>query len=343
VQQTGILEDLYQRVISRGLCAACGACVGQCPYLIKFKGKTVKLDSCARSEGRCYTYCPVASFDTEVVAQAVFGLPYEADGLGNLIEVRASRSTADDVVSIAQGGGTVTSLMIMALEEDLIDAAVLTLPDGPDGFPCGVVATTPEEIKACAGSKFIGGHSLQALREALDKGFQRIGVVAVPCQARSVRKMQVYDLKNENLRNRIPMLVGLFCNWTFSAREFTSLLSGLIGEREIKKYDIPPPPANILKVETTDGVESISLDELRPLIQAACHSCPDMTSEFADISVGMFEGRPGWNTLIVRTQAGMELIRMAREKQILQTEPFPERNLAHLTRASLNKRERVSA
>lgn len=343
MQPTSILEELYQRVIAQGLCAACGACMGQCPYLVKFKGKTVKLDSCARSEGRCYAYCPAASFDQELVARKVFAAPYDGNGLGNLIEVSATRATSDETASIAQGGGTVTSLMTMALEKGLIDAAVLTGAGGPDGFARGVVATTSEEVKACAGSKFIGAHSLEALRQALDRGFERIGLVGLPCQIRSVRKMQIYDIKSEGLRERVRYMVGLFCNWSFSAREFTSLLSRRNGKGEVKKYDIPPPPANVLTIETASGIESISLDELRPLIQGACQKCPDMTSEFADVSVGMFEGRPGWNTLLIRTKVGLELARLAQENGILRAEPYPEDNLAHLRRACLNKKERASA
>lgn len=343
MQQTSILEELYQRVIAQGLCAACGACVGQCPYLVKFKGKTVKLDSCTRTEGRCYTYCPAASFDQELVSQEVFAAPYDRGGLGNFMEVKASRASSGEIVSIAQGGGTVTSLVIMALEKGLIDAAVLTGPGGPDGFAHGVIATTSEEAKACTGSKFIGAHSLEALRQALGQGFERIGVVGLPCQTRSVRKMQIHDIKKERFRERIRLVIGLFCNWTFSAREFTSFLALRNGNKEVKKYDIPPPPANVLTIETDNGVESISLDELRPLIQDACQKCPDMTSEFADLSVGMFEGRPGWNTLLIRTEIGKALARMAQEVGILQVEPFPEENLAHLRQACLNKKERASA
>jgi len=343
VQKVSILEELYQQVIAQGLCAACGACVGQCPYLAKFRGKTVKLDSCARSEGRCYAYCPAASFDQELVAREVFSAPYDSNGLGNLIEVKASRSTSDQIASDAQGGGTVTSLMTMALDKGFIDAAVLTGPAGADGFAHGVVATTSEEIRACTGSKFVGAHSLEALRKALDRGFERIGVVGLPCQTRSVRKMQIYDIKNERLRDRISLVIGLFCNWTFSAREFISFLALRNGKKEVKKYDIPPPPANVLTIETASGVESISLDELRPLIQSACQKCPDMTSEFADVSVGMFEGKPGWNTLVVRTQVGMDLARIAQEEGVLEVQPFPDENLAHLRRACLNKKERASA
>ncbi|MFH0960981.1 MAG: Coenzyme F420 hydrogenase/dehydrogenase, beta subunit C-terminal domain [Pseudomonadota bacterium] len=340
--QTGALDRLYEGVISKGLCAACGACVGNCPYLVKYKGKTVKLDSCTRSDGRCYEYCPVASFDPEPISKAIFNESYDNDGIGNFTEVKASRSTSVEILKIAQGGGTVTSLMSLALKEGLIDSAVVTSGNVSGGYSGGEVATTVQGIKECAGSKFVGAHSLDALRVALQSDFTKIGIVGLPCQVRSIRKMQLYDLKEQNLKGRIGLVIGLFCNWSFSGREFRSFVTSRIGDKEIKKFDVPPPPANEFIIETEDGAESIPLDELRPLIQDACHQCPDMTSEFADLSVGMYEGRPGWNTLIIRSRAGQELVQTAIQSGVIQTEPFPSDNLAHLRQASRNKKERVS-
>lgn len=340
--QVSALDQLYEKVIAKGLCAACGACLGNCPYLVKYKGKTIKLDSCTRSDGRCYAYCPAAYFDPEPISRAIFNEAYDNNGIGNFAEVKASRSTSDEILAVAQGGGTVTSLMSMALNKGLIDAAIVTSGKGSKGFPGGVVATTMEDIQGCAGSKFVGAHSLDALKEALQSGFTKIGIVGLPCQVRSLRKMQLYDMKQQNLKERIRLVVGLFCNWSFSAAEFQSFVRTRIGDKEIKKFDVPPPPANKLIVETEDGLLGISLDELKPLTQDACRQCHDMTSEFADVSVGMYEGRPGWNTLIVRSREGKELVEMASRSGILETGPFPVENLDHLKRASRNKKERVS-
>ncbi len=340
--ETSVLERLYEKVIAPGLCAACGACVGNCPYLVKYKGKTVKLDSCTRSDGSCYIYCPAVDFDPEPISKALFSRSYDMTGLGNFEEVKASRSTSTEILAKAQGGGTVTSLMSMALEKGLIDAAIVTSAQSSGGCAGGTVATTRESVRACAGSKFVGAHTLEALGEALQRGFTRIGVVALPCQVRSLRKMQLYDVRGQNIRERVRLVAGLFCNWSFSADEFMSFIGLRIGNKEIRKFDVPPPPANEFTVETEDGVSTIPLDELRPLIQSACQDCPDMTSEFADLSVGMYEGRSGWNTLFIRSKTGADLVQAAQQAGVLETEPFPPENLAHLRQASINKKERVS-
>ena len=299
----------------------------------------MKLDSCTRADGTCYAYCPAAYFDPEPISQAVFNSPYDTTGLGNFTEVKASRSTSDDILAKAQGGGTVTTLLSMALEYRMIDAAIVT---SGGGFAGGTIATTKETVYECAGSKFVGAHTLQALTEALRRGFTKIGIVALPCQVRSVRKMQLYDIRAQNIRERVRLVVGLFCNWSFSAEEFASFVGLRTGNKEIRKFDVPPPPANELTVETEDGVSTIPLDELRPLIQSACRACPDMTSEFADVSVGMYEGRSGWNTLLIRSKTGAELVHAAQQAKLLEIETFRPENLAHLRQASVKKRVRAS-
>lgn len=334
------LDELNRRVLERGLCAACGACVGRCPYLISFKGKTVMLDRCTVEHGRCFAYCPMTFFDPDAASRIIFGSPYEDRTIGHARDIKAARATDPAIASAGQGGGTVTSMMISALSTGMIDAAVLTGCPAGEMFARGIVATAAREIVSCCGSRFVGSHSLAALREALDRGHSRIGVVGLPCQVRSLRKMALYDIMNEGLKDRVSLVVGLFCNWAFSPRQFTGFLADEFDLQNIRKCNIPPPPADVLEVETDTGLLRVPLERLRPMIQAACNECPDMTSEFADVSVGMYEGKPGWNTVITRTDAGERLFRRAVEENRLEVEAFPEANLEHLRAASDHKRKR---
>jgi coenzyme F420 hydrogenase subunit beta len=336
------LDQLRRSVLERGLCAACGACVGICPYVTAFKGQTVLLDGCSVEYGRCFAYCPMVQFDSEKAAEFVFGSSENTMRLGHVRSVVASRSLNPHITSVAQGGGTVSTVLARALEDQAIEAAILTGLDAEHRYPCGKVATNLHEILTCTGSKYVGAHSLSAFRQAIDMGYQRIGVVGLPCQVRALRKMALHDLKNENLNDRIRLVVGLFCNWAFSSRDFEAFLSRRFNVQTIKKLHIPPPPANVLELETYQGEQIISLDEIRPLIQGACWNCPDMTSEYADVSVGMYEGRAGWNTLIVRTGIGQDVVESAKASGWLETEPFPQANLEHLEKASISKKKRHS-
>jgi len=65
-----------------------------------------------------------------------------------------------------------------------------------------------------------------------------------------------------------------------------------------------------------------------------------MTSEFADVSVGVLEGRPEMNTLIVRTERGEEIVRAAHRLGYLELDDMPGENLDHLMWAAANKKKR---
>lgn len=341
MEQFSALDELRRRVLDVGLCSSCGACVGGCPYLTVFRAKTVALDACAVEHGRCLAYCPMIPSDHAELTQYVFGGSRPTTGIGIHQAVMASRATNEATVASGQGGGTVSAIISDSLEQGLIDCAVLTgIAPGSD-YPGGVIAETASDVMACSGSKYIGGHALSALRQALDRGKQAIGIVGLPCQALSVRKMMLYDMKQEDLRQRIKLTVGLFCNWAFSGREFMSFLTQRFPTKNVKRIHIPPPPANRLDLETETGSETLSLDEVRHFIQASCWKCPDMTAELADISVGMFEGQPGWNTLIIRTDGGRQFMDGLVERGVIETEVFPEANLAHLESASIKKKARA--
>ena len=66
-----------------------------------------------------------------------------------------------------------------------------------------------------------------------------------------------------------------------------------------------------------------------------------MTAELSDISVGTVEGKEGWNTVIVRTATGENLLKEAKKAGTIETRPLPRNNLNHLREASLLKKRRA--
>ena len=89
---------------------------------------------------------------------------------------------------------------------------------------------------------------------------------------------------------------------------------------------------------------SVNLDEVAPLVRSGCRYCTDMTAEFADLSVGGarsadgWDVDKGWNQVIVRSEKGMQLLELAREKGILEFKDTPETGLDKLKGASLGKK-----
>lgn len=331
-------EELVEDVFNKDLCIGCGACIDLCPYLKSHKGKTARLFPCDLSKGRCYAYCPKAEVNLDELSNLVRGVPYDGSPLGRHNNVLASRAVKETVKGSFQAGGTVSALVIKAFEEGLIEAAVLTDRDGLTPVPR--LVTSPKEVLACATSKFTASPTLSAINKAVGRGCKNLGIVGTPCQLTALAKMRANPFEDEAFVDPITIAIGLFCNWALDTRRLMALLSQYLDPATIQQIDIPPPPAAVMSVTTDTGKIEVPLSNVKPLIPQTCFICMDMTSELADLSVGMFEGRPGWNTLIVRSQKGAALIERAKQDRYIETGEMPGESVEHLTKAAADKKER---
>lgn len=333
-------KELLSEVIDTGLCALCGACAGACPYLVPYKGRMVLLDNCTLTEGQCYQYCPRTYTDMDVISQQVFGVPYSEDELGTTKEVLMARATDARIKEMAQYGGTVTTLVSLAMAEGLIDSAILTKTTD-DKTPKGLLAQSPEEVLQCTGSSYMACPILETYNRIPQESNKRLGIVAMPCQVLTLSKMKKEPPQNRFSISNLKLVIGLFCTWALSPDGFHKFLSENLNLPWVTKFDIPPPPANVFNAYTPSGRMSFSLDQVRQFTMPTCAYCLDMTSEFADISVGSVEGIEGWNTVIIRTEVGAELMEMAKAKGKLEIDSLPGENLAHLKEAALLKKKRA--
>jgi coenzyme F420 hydrogenase subunit beta len=154
-------------------------------------------------------------------------------------------------------------------------------------------------------------------------------------------QMRFGEINGYNPGERIGLVVGLFCTWALDFRLFESFVSQRVDRTKITKIDIPPPPAEILEVYTKEDKIEIPLAEVRESIPNSCGSCPDMTAEFSDLSVGVLEGDSGKNTTIVRTERGRDLLQAAEKAEYLVVEPYPDEAKTHLSWAAKNKKKRA--
>ena len=331
-------NELMEDVHKRELCIGCGACVELCPYFKNYKGKTAQLFPCTLEQGRCYAYCPKAEVNLDELSQQICNLPYDGSPLGAYQKVLAARAGEKLAKTKFQAGGTATALLAFALKNKLIDSAALT--DRRELTPVARLVTAWEDVAGCATSKYMASPTLSALNMAVREGYQRIGVVGTPCQMVAVAQMQSHPVTKEEHRVPVAFTVGLFCNWSLDTRKLVDLLSEKLDLSQIRGMDIPPPPADMMVVETGNGRIEVPLAEIKPLIPHTCFICLDMTAELADVSLGMFEGRPGWNTLIIRSNTGAEITEQARRAGFIETEAFPEQNLKHLSGAAAAKKDR---
>lgn len=340
VTATKGMKELYTEVINTGLCAVCGACVGDCPYSVFYKGKIRMLDYCNRAEGHCYEYCPRTHTDLDAISKKVHGVPYTGDEIGPVRNIFAARSKDKKVLEKAQYGGVVTTLLSLAINEGIIGKAIVAKTTS-EKLPAGFVAASSKELLECSGSNYMAFPALEALNRMPRDSKDKLGIVVTPCQAMALAKMRLSPPDQcVNLEN-VKLVIGLFCTWALAYDRFYEFLKDHVDVPKVRKFDIPPPPANRFDVYIGKEVKSFSLDEVRNYRMPTCALCPDMTAEFTDISVGSVEGTEGWNTVIVRTQRGEDIIDIAKKKGLIEVKPLPAAGLAHLKQASLNKKARA--
>jgi len=296
------------------------------------------MDSCPVTESRCCQFCPRTGVDLDLVNSTLFGVAYSGEPLGEVREAIIARSKVPEIRQQAQYGGVVSTLICVALEKGLISTAVLA--KSVDGVPHGVTVSSPKEVLNCCGSSYLVCPVLEAFHTWQPGDDDRVGVVGTPCQTMALAHIRTCALLPQSNISRLNLVIGLFCTWAL-LHSFGKVLAKLALPSEIRKTDIPPPPASVFQVYTSDRCISIPLDDVRPFILPACALCWDMTSEMADISVGAAEGIEGWNTVLIRTKKGQELVRTAALEGLVETRALPKANLDHLTESAQLKKRRA--
>ncbi len=323
---------LQKEVLERRLCTVCGACVGYCPYIKTFGEQVAVIHDCRICDGVCYRLCPRGFTDYEGLRQSVFGAEDFDPVLGTHTSLYFARAESEKIRAQGQYGGVVTALSLFAMQQGLIDSALMAGggPSGARPFLC----STSQDIFEMAGSKYTAVPTLSLFQEAVKNGFQRVGIVGRPCQVTASRKMQqVKEISGQN----IALVIGLFCFWSLSAELYSFLQEK--GLSNCSRMDIPKDGVNFRQ---EDGSQiTLPLEEIRYLIKDTCLICYDPLSELADVSVGSTEQYPGWNTLVVRTDKGRQLVAGANKAGIIELQPYPHDRLPVLRRAVFQKKKRV--
>jgi coenzyme F420 hydrogenase subunit beta len=335
---------LQQQVLDLGLCTGCGACVGNCPYFEYHRDNAVALHDCDLEQGRCYAHCPRTPTDLEQLRTALFDPRDLTPELGAFRGLYLTRAGDETVRASAQHGGTVSALAALAMELGWIDACVHAR-ELEDRQSVGALALDPQTLRNGAGTRFVVSPGVAAFNRASRGTAEKIGVVATPCQALAYAKLRTNPAPEAAAQaKKLALVIGLFCGWALSWREFSRLLEHRVGDARVRAADIPPSRYRRMDVRTDRGTVEIPLDEVLPCVRPNCAACFDLTGEFADLSVGSarsdlgWEVDRGWNQVIVRTPLGQRLLDLARERGCLEFREVPDGNLDKLKAAAMNKK-----
>ncbi len=200
-----------------------------------------------------------------------------------------------------QDGGVVTSLLLKGLCEGLFDAAIVTRRI--QGYHAeAVVAQTPKEVLAAAGTMYLKVNVSAKMRELIAQGKRRIAVVCTPCEAAAARKIQQTAGKDCEVT-----VLGLFCFEAFNHNKLKTEVQKRLGT-DLDAVDKVQVRGGQFIVKTANGEASCKVKDLDAASEAACRFCKDFTSESADVSVGSVGSLESYSTVIVRSPAGEKLV-----------------------------------
>ncbi|MBU0595735.1 Coenzyme F420 hydrogenase/dehydrogenase, beta subunit C-terminal domain [Candidatus Bipolaricaulota bacterium] len=339
-------SDLIREVQDRGICGKCGGCVSFCSagelnaLTIDAAGAPVYAneDRCLKC-GICYLICPqVDVLDNELRGRLGWTGP-----IGPARKLTSAYAADESIRNAGTDGGVVTALLVHALEKHVIQAAVVSRQTG--AFDRGiVVATTPEEIIAAAGSHFDESRQLheagqryttfaptvREIRDLRRRDIRRIALVGTPCQIHTIRKMQ---LLNVLPADTVALTIGLFCMESFSFDEAArQRLESVLGVNldQIDRLNVKDDVIILTGKAKTVHVPFYLVDEFaRP----ACFACSDFSNEFADISCGGLGSPDDHTTVVVRSAVGERVYNGARQAETIIELAFdtPESRRNHVT------------
>jgi coenzyme F420 hydrogenase subunit beta len=296
----------------------------------------ITLDKCT-SCGLCVQSCPGYSVDFHALTAQVFGRNGDDPGIGQVLDCYVGYAADRDVRYASASGGVATALLAFALENDVIDGALVTRmrrdnPLEPEAF----VAHSVDEIRSAARSKYSPVAANVALR-AIAREPGRFAVVGLPCHIHGLRKAAA---ASPVVQKRVVLCIGLLCSHMVAFAGIYHLLRKL-------RVDAARVRSISYRGEGWPGGLTIQLDrgESRrlPLTNSwhgywslfssffftptRCTMCPDQAAELADISLGdawLPEFRSdhlGRSLVISRTAAGQHLLERAREARVVQLQP----------------------
>ncbi len=333
-------KELYDEVITSGLCTGCAGCVIACPHdVIGYKHapgaytpfhleEELGLSDCGHGQKGCTSCtraCPrFRDWETEA-DNHLFARPRNDDEMSGIYkDVLLTRASDNTVHQLGQDGGLVSAILIWCLENDVIDGALTSHLEASESEDITnwkavpALATDRESVLAGAGSRYTYSANTLAIKEAREKKLESLALVGMSCQT-SIGPV-MWHRRVGKAGKPIKLNIGLLCSKSFDDSIFEDLFWAKYGlaKEDMVKMNIK----GVFQIWMRNGdYHEINLKECHAWTREGCNHCPDFAAEHADISTGGIGENKDWTLTIVRTELGRQIIMKMLEEGVIEGKP----------------------
>ncbi|MHA1291693.1 MAG: Coenzyme F420 hydrogenase/dehydrogenase, beta subunit C-terminal domain [Promethearchaeota archaeon] len=317
------IENYFEPVsiiYDAGVCCQCGWCSSICPInAIEVNADELKIDNdtCIKC-GLCFSVCP-RSFSIDQVYKTIKKLNKNlkwSDKIGAYINTYSGTTTKNKIKKVRQDGGIVTSLLEYLLSKKLVDAIIAVQHSKDLWKPEPVIIDNLKDLYKTGGTKYANSPSLTIIDKA--KEYKKIAFVGVPCMMKALEKGNLFPSGLPFFKN-IKYKIGLFCMESFPYSGIIKLAKEQFDKdiNELVKMNIG---GGKFIINLKSGEElNVPLKDVQSYARPNCHYCEDLTSDYADISVGSIGSQDGWSSVITRSKEADKLYKDAVKAGIIET------------------------
>lgn len=342
------------------LCLGCGVCSSVCPEHkitladIEDDGirPIIQSGSCG-SCSACLSACPGITTPLSVergIAAAVNA--QSTNRWGNIIELWEGYAADPEIRFQGSSGGLCTALSLFSLERGFSEGVLHIGCDSKRPWKNRTYRSTKRaELIARAGSRYAPASPGDGL-ELIEASAGSSVFIGKPCDIAGLKMAQAL---RPGLAAKTALSIGFFCAGAPSTKGTLDLLRQYgVGPEEVAELRYRgmgwPGAARIVFKDGRQPLEVSYYDswgfiqKYRPF---RCYLCPDLTAEFADISVGdpwyreTGESEPGRSLVLIRTERGREIFRHAREQGYVSAEPCSADVILSSQKNLLGKRQAI--
>lgn len=317
-----VAERLRKRVVKRGICVGCGACVALDPSGRSAMERTKTGPKPVFPPGTdlpelAWEACPGKGVDYPKLYRDHYGRMPDSWLVGHIVATRTGFAGDPAVRAKGASGGVTTAVLLHLLATGRIDAAIVAKQGVPTPLEASpVIAATAEEIQAAAQSVYIPVAMLDILSR-LEPG-KRYAITLVPEQAAALRRLQH---SGDARAQQIEWVLGPYTGTAL----YPAAIDTFVRSHGVKKDD---PVTSLewragdwpgyLEIKTQSGrvlrSKKVYYNFLIPFfVTRASLQSMDFANEFCDLSVGdawspVFEAEGGGHSVVVTRSAKMEAL-----------------------------------